>query len=214
MARLPKTREAETLAIFQSILESLKAHDPYTYGHCRRVGRNSGLLAQAMGLDPFEQKVAETAGLLHDVGKLGVPSEILRKVGKLTPEEDLLMKTHVEKSLSVISHLSSIPLIQAVIPGIRYHHERPDGKGYGAGLKGDQIPKTALIVAIADAFDAITTKRSYRKSESTTYAFEELTRHRGTQFDAQLVKTFIEAQPTWEDFEEEITAEFISAQAS
>src|SRR5689334_6855814 len=117
----------------QSILQALKARDPYTFGHCMRVGRNARLLAQAAGLSEFEQILIEYSGIFHDLGKIGIPDSILLKKGKLTAEEELIMQIHPIKSVEIIQPLTIEPFFKAICPGIRHHHERVDGAGYPDG---------------------------------------------------------------------------------
>jgi HD-GYP domain-containing protein (c-di-GMP phosphodiesterase class II) len=179
------------------MLEALRARDPYTAGHCIRVGYYSKMLARAAGLSEFEQRVVEFSGIFHDVGKIGISHDILNKPGKLTPEEEKIMMEHPMMSIKIITPLSHIPFFRFTLPGIRHHHERVDGKGYPDNIRGDFIPLTARIILIADTFDAMTTTRAYRKGLQPTVAYEELTRFAGHQFDANLVKVFLESHPGW-----------------
>jgi HD-GYP domain-containing protein (c-di-GMP phosphodiesterase class II) len=194
-----------------SLLESLRLRDPYTYGHCRRVGRNSRLLAKAAGLSEWEQKKVEHAALFHDLGKIGIPDRILMKPGKLSDDEITIIKEHPIKSVEIIQPLARLPFFEAMIPGILHHHERIDGCGYPYGLSGDDIPLIARIVLIADTYDAMTTTRPYRKGMGDEFAYKELKKFAGRQFDEKLVKIFLEAHPTWGKLEEELSEEFISA---
>jgi HD-GYP domain-containing protein (c-di-GMP phosphodiesterase class II) len=163
------------------------------------------LLAEAMGLNPFEQRLAEASGLLHDIGKVGVPDKVLLKKDKLTPSEEALMREHVPKGEAVIRPLSHIPFFRAVLPAIRHHHERIDGAGYPEGLKGDQIPFLARLVTVVDAVDAITTRRPYQVGNAMEFAYSELKRCSGTQFDPALVEVFLRDHPTWGEFPDDIT---------
>ena len=194
----------------QSILQALKARDPYTYGHCLRVGRYARLLAQAAGLSEWDQNLIEYAGIFHDLGKMGIPDRILLKKSKLTAEEELIMQIHPIKSVEIIRPLAGEPFFDALCPGIRHHHERIDGAGYPDGIRGSEIPLMARILLIADSFDAMTTNRPYRKSLGVQIAYQELKKFSGRQFDPQLVKIFLEAHPHWSPMEEEITAEFVA----
>src|SRR4051812_22050177 len=142
-----------------SLLEAMKERDPYTYGHSMRVARNARLLAQAAGLDLFEQKLIEYASMFHDLGKIGIPDRVLLKPSRLNEEEETIMRAHPVKSTEIIAPLTSIPFFKALVPGIRHHHERLDGAGYPDGIKGDEIPLMAKIIVIADIFDAMTTTR-------------------------------------------------------
>lgn len=192
-------------------MEATKARDPYTYGHCRRVGRHAALLAQAAGLNEFQQKVIEFSAILHDIGKIGIPDAILLKPARLTAEEEMIIQKHPVLSAQMIEPFSRIPFFRAVLPGVRHHHERIDGLGYPDKIVGDEIPLSARILLIADTFDAMTTTRPYRKGLPIDVAYAELKKFAGKQFDPQLVKVFLEAHPTWGEIEEEISAEFVAS---
>lgn len=198
-------------AITRTMLQALRERDPYTYGHCCRVARNARLLAKAAGLNEFEQKVIELASLFHDLGKLGIPDTVLLKPGRLTPEEEAIMRAHPVKSAEIIQPLSGISFFKSSLPGIRHHHERIDGLGYPDGTSGDKIPLEARIILIADTYDAMTTTRPYRKALAREIAYKELRQFAGRQFDPHLVGVFLKSHPHWGDIEEEITAEFIAA---
>jgi HD-GYP domain-containing protein (c-di-GMP phosphodiesterase class II) len=191
-------------------MQALKERDPYTYGHCRRVARHARNLAQAAGLNDYDQQVTEIASMFHDLGKLGIPDAILLKPGRLTPDEAAVMKLHPVKSVEIINPLSAIPFFKATIPGICHHHERIDGRGYPFGLAGDKIPLISRIILICDSFDAMTTTRPYRKGLTLDHAYKELRQFSGRQFDPQLVEIFTKSHPTWGDLEEEITEEFVA----
>ncbi len=197
-------------AITQALLQALKERDPYTYGHCRRVARNARLLAKAAGLSEYLQTVIEYSSMFHDLGKIGIPDRILLKPGKLTHEEEQIMRIHPILSEKMVRPLSSLPFFEALLPGIRNHHERMDGRGYPDRCKGDDIPLTARIILIADTFDAMTTNRPYRKGRAEELAYKELKLFSGRQFDPQLVQIFLKAHPKWGRLDEEITEEFIS----
>jgi HD-GYP domain-containing protein (c-di-GMP phosphodiesterase class II) len=197
--------------VAKSLLGALRERDPYTYGHCRRVARNSRLLAAAAGLNEYEQRVIEFSSMFHDLGKMGIPDSILLKPGRLSDQEELIMKAHPVKSAEIISPLAHVPFFRATLPGIRHHHERMDGAGYPDGVRGELIPLTARIILIADTFDAMTTTRPYRKGLAFDIAYKELKQFSGRQFDTQLVQVFLKAHPKWGTLEEEITEEFVSA---
>ena len=201
---------ANTIA--KALLQALKERDPYTYGHCRRVARNTRMLAEAAGLNEYEQRVAEFASMFHDLGKLGIPDAILLKPGRLTKEEEEVMRAHPVKSVEIVSPLANVPFFKATIPGIRHHHERIDGLGYPDGIQGDQVPLIARVILIADTFDAMTTTRPYRKGLPSDIAYKELLKFAGRQFDPHLVQIFLQAHPSWEEFDEEITESFVSNQ--
>lgn len=197
--------------VASALLQALAERDPYTYGHCRRVARNARLLAEAAGLNEFEQKVIEFSSLFHDLGKLGIPDSILLKPGRLSPDEEEVMREHPVRSVEILTPLTSVPFFRSLIPGIRHHHERLDGAGYPDGISGDEIPLTSRIILIADTFDAMTTTRPYRKGLPHEVAYKELRIFSGRQFDPQLVKAFLQAHPKWGAIEEEITEEFVSS---
>jgi len=183
-------RERER-ALYRASVEALAvtvdARDPYTYNHSRNVARYARLLAEAMGLSPEEVEQVELAGLLHDIGKVGVPDRILRKPGELTADEWKLMRRHSWLGAQI---LATHPELQSVVPLVRSHHERWDGQGYPAGLEGDEIPLGAAIIGLADAFDTMTSDRPYRRAMPVSQAVEELERGSGTQFHPQVVAAF------------------------
>jgi len=190
-----------------SLLQALKERDPYTYGHCKRVAAYSKRLAEAAGLNEQDQCITEYASIFHDLGKIGIPDSILLKASRLTREEEEIMKAHPIKSEEIVKPLASIPFFNSLLPGIRHHHERIDGKGYPDGCCGDHIPLHARIILISDTFDAMTTTRPYRKGLTHEIAYKELKQFSGRQFDPQLVKVFLKAHPKWLINEEEVTRE-------
>ena len=196
--------------VAKSLLHALKERDPYTYGHCRRVARHARLMAEAAGLTEAEQTAVEYASMFHDLGKMGIPDSILLKPSRLTPEEEEIMRAHPVKSAEIISPLTQVPFFKGVIPGIKHHHERYDGKGYPDGVFGEKIPLIARIILIADTFDAMTTTRPYRNGMDHHFAYKELKLFSGRQFDKSLVDVFLKAHPTWGNLEEEITEEFVT----
>lgn len=189
--------------VANSILQTVKKKDPFTFYHCCRVGRGSRKLAKAMGLNEFEQAVLEFSGLFHDVGKVGVPDDILLKPGRLTLEEVEVMKAHPIKSAEILEPLSHIPFFRFLLPGVRYHHEKIDGTGYPFNLIGDRIPLPARVIAVVDTYDAMTNKRPYREALPEDKVIKELIDYSGSQFDANLVKVFLEALPYFHKEEEE-----------
>lgn len=197
--------------VMLSLLTALKERDPYTYGHCRRVARNARLLARAAGMNEYEQQVIEYSSIFHDLGKIAIPDSVLLKAGRLTPEEQAVIRIHPIKSAEILQPLSLIPFFQDILPGVRHHHERLDGKGYPDRIAGDKIPISARVILIADTFDAMTTTRPYRKGLPNEIAYRELKQFAGRQFDEQLVKAFCDAHRTWGEIEEEITEEFVSS---
>jgi len=167
----------------------VEARDPYTGGHLWRVGRLAWMLADAAGLGSSETARVSLGGFLHDLGKVGVPDEILRKPGGLSDEEYAVIKTHPDIGLRM---LAGHPLMHLAADAVGKHHERPDGRGYPAGLSGDEIPIDARIVAICDAFDAMTSHRPYRAGMPIEKALSIIEQEAGRQFDAELAATFVE----------------------
>lgn len=182
----------------KTLLQSLKIVDPLTFYHCCRVGEFSRKLARDAGLEDYQQKVAEFAGLFHDVGKIGIPQLVLHKPSKLDPVEFDLVKKHAELSEQIVQVLSEDPFFKDLLPPVRSHHERIDGNGYPDGLAGDQVPLIARVILVVDTYDAMTQSRSYRKGLAPEVAYAELSKFSGLQFDAQLVKIFLQAHPLWE----------------
>ncbi|HBQ21065.1 MAG: hypothetical protein A2Z91_09450 [Deltaproteobacteria bacterium GWA2_38_16] len=172
----------------RAIVSALEAKDKYTHGHSIRVSEYALLIGRALKLSDEELIHLEVGALLHDIGKIGTPEHILTKPDRLTKEEFEIMKEHPVKSAEILSH---IELLKEVVPIVKYHQERMDGLGYPDGLKGKQIPLLARAVLIADAFDAMTSDRPYRKALPENTAYEELIRCSGDQFDEELVKIFI-----------------------
>lgn len=198
------------LAVANSVMRSVYEKDPETYRHCVRVSRLSRCLAIASGLSDYHSRVVEFAALFHDVGKIMIPTEILLKPGKLTPEEYEIMKSHPVKSAEILDALTHHKFFKEMIPGVLHHHERPDGQGYPHNLIGDNVPIEARIILVADTFDAMTQMRSYRKGLEAGVAHQELRDFAGRQFDPHLVEIFIQAQPLWEEDEKRIAREMHS----
>jgi response regulator RpfG family c-di-GMP phosphodiesterase len=167
---------------------ALEESDKYTRGHSDRVAFYSSLTARGLTLNDSETEQIVQAGLMHDIGKIGIRYEKLNKPGKLTPEEVAMFRTHPAKGKRI---LEPIPAMQGLIPGAWCHHENWDGSGYPRGLVGDNIPLLGRIVAIADTYDAMTSDRSYRKALPHEIAVAELERCAGAQFDPELVPIFI-----------------------
>lgn len=164
----------------RSLIGVFEAKDPYTRGHAQRVSRLAEMAARAYGLTETDCRRIRYAALMHDIGKLTVHSAVLRKSGKLTAEEYDHMKIHPIRGVEIIDE---IDLLKEAIDGVRYHHEKMDGTGYPDGLRGDEIPLFARLIMVADAFDSMTSTRTYRKALSIEQAFGELRRCEGTQFD-------------------------------
>jgi putative nucleotidyltransferase with HDIG domain len=166
-------------AALEALSATVDARDTYTAGHSRRVASFAVEIARELGLDGTELLGVDQAALLHDIGKIAVPDEVLLKEGPLTSSEWIVMRSHPEEGARIIERLG---YLDTVVPGIRHHHERPDGRGYPDGLMGDEIPLAARIIHVADALDAMTTKRLYRDEMSWEDALAEIYRGRGTDF--------------------------------
>ncbi len=172
-----------------AMAKAIEAKDPYTQGHSERVTAYAVVLGDALGLPPREVTLLRQLGPLHDVGKIAVPESILRKPGKLTPEEFREIAQHPLIGADI---LGPIRLFREGLAIVRNHHERVDGNGYPDRLSGDRIPYLARVAAVADAFDAMTSDRSYRKGMPWTEAVDEIVRCSGAQFDADMARCFVE----------------------
>lgn len=182
----------------RALMASLNAVDPMTYQHCTRVGEMSRKLARDAGLNEFEQKLAEFAGLFHDIGKIGISQDIIAKPGKLDPKELDIMRNHPLLSEEIIKPLAKAsPFFSQLLPAIRGHHERMDGEGYPDKILGDRIPILARIILVVDTYDAMSQTRAYRKGLPDEIVYAELKRCAGTQFDPQLVRIFLQAHSGW-----------------
>lgn len=177
------------LATVYALTATIDAKDHITFGHSQRVAKYATAIAEATGAKPSEIEIIRLASLLHDIGKIGVPENVLTKTSRLTTEEYETMKKHVDLSITIIKYL---PSFSKVIPSVIGHHERWDGKGYPRKIAGEAIPFGARCIALADAFDAITSDRQYKINMDTEYAINELKRNSGTQFDPELTEIFIE----------------------
>ena len=157
-----KTKENESLElhVVQTLAEAIDAKDTYTNGHSGRVAAYSREIARRAGYSERDQNEIYMMGLLHDVGKIGVPDAVINKPGKLTDEEFKEIKNHPVMGARILKTIKEMPRL---VTGARWHHERYDGKGYPDGLKGTDIPEEARIIAVADAYDAMTSNRSYRR---------------------------------------------------
>ena len=171
-----------------ALTAAIDVKDHYTYQHSQNVAVYAARLARAIGLDPEHVEIIRQAGLLHDIGKIGIPESILGKEGRLTNEEYIIMKQHPESSVAMIKYL---PSLDYVVPAAFSHHERWDGKGYPRGLAGEDIPMGARCLCLADSFDAMTTARSYKTAMSVSAALDEIRRNLGTQFDPKIGLAFI-----------------------
>lgn len=184
---LAQLEELSTGAI-RALADALDAKCDYTSGHSLRVSRFAVLIGKALGLDDEHLKDIELAGILHDIGKIGVPESILWKPARLTPEEQKIMSQHPVTSAQIIGELRGLKRTREYV---LHHHEYLDGSGYPDGLKGDDIPVGARIILVADAYDAMTTDRPYRNAIGHHNALIELRKQAGTQFDPKMVEALI-----------------------
>lgn len=180
-----KENYSKTLIMLANALE---ARDSFVQGHSERVAYTSSCIARRLNVSPKDIDLLYSACLLHDIGKIGVPESVLKKTGALDEDDLMYIKAHTAIGERI---LSPIPDFAEMIPLIRYHHERIDGKGYPDGLMGDDIPLLARIMAVADTFDAITSDRPYRPGKSFDVAIKILEENKGTQLDSQVVDVFI-----------------------
>ena len=184
-----KQLEQAYMESIQTVRYTVEAKDTYTRGHSDRVSEYSVLIGEKLGLSEEDIKRLRIGGLFHDVGKIGVPDNILQKNGKLSEDEYSEIKKHPTIGAHILSTAS---IFKDILPIVKYHHERYDGRGYPEMLKGEDIPYLARITAIADTFDAMTSKRVYRDSLPLENVIEEFKRCRGTQFDPELDDVFLD----------------------
>ncbi|MEU5097354.1 HD-GYP domain-containing protein [Streptomyces sp. NPDC020996] len=177
-------------ATIRALVQAVDIKDGYTRGHSERVGQASMMIARELGMDEARVEVLRFAGILHDVGKLGVPTRLLRKDGPLTPQERRVIELHPEYGHEMVRGIGFLGEARAAV---LHHHERLDGSGYPYGLAGGQIPESARVVAVADAFDAMTSTRSYSRARPVSAALEELQRCAGAQFDPRMVGALVRA---------------------
>jgi diguanylate cyclase (GGDEF)-like protein/putative nucleotidyltransferase with HDIG domain len=185
-----------TFSVLDGLLNAIDIRDRYTRRHSEDVARYALFLARQLGIDDELQVALHQASLLHDVGKVAVPDDILRKPASLTSEEMDIVKRHVELGAVLVRDLENAEIIA---DGVRFHHERWDGSGYAEGLAGEDIPLIARIIAVADAFSAMTTSRPYRRALGPGVALERLTAGAGTQLDPRLVDVFVLAMESHAD---------------
>jgi putative nucleotidyltransferase with HDIG domain len=177
----------------KALAEALETKDISTRHHSDRTVEYALAVARALGLPDQEQEYIRYAAILHDIGKIGIPEDVLNKPARLTTEEYEVMKTHPVKGAQI---LQQIKFLQPVVPMVLHDHERFDGTGYPDGLSGEEIPIGSRIVAVVDAYDAMTSDRIYRKAPGHAHAVEELRRRAGTQFDPRIVETFVDLLPS------------------
>ena len=178
-----------TTELMEALARTIDAKDKYTNGHSERVAIYSRMLALRMGLSEEEQEKAYYMGLLHDIGKIGIPNEIINKTTKLTDEEFELMQSHPLLGYNILKDISSMPELSQ---GARWHHEFYNGKGYPEGKLGSELPVLVRIISVADSYDAMTSNRSYRKYLPQETARAEIEKGIGIQFDPDAAKCMLE----------------------
>lgn len=186
-ARLYNELKETFYEIVFALADTIEKRDPYTGGHTKRVMDYALSIGIEMGLDKKDLENLKLAAILHDIGKIGIRDVVLLKEEKLTDEEYSLIKNHTIFGTEILEHVKQL---KDIIPGVKYHHEKFDGSGYPEGLKAEEIPIIARIIAVADSFDAMTTDRPYRKGLPFNVAAEELKRKAGIQFDPTVVEAF------------------------
>ncbi len=177
-------------ATLATLCQAVETKDYYTRGHCMRVAEGSAMIAAELGMPAERVQKIRYAGMLHDIGKLGVPTKVLQKNGKLTDDEYAAIKLHPTRGYEIVREIS---FLDEALAGIRHHHERLDGRGYPMGLVGMEIPESARIISVADVFDCLTSTRSYRKAWSVEEAIVELRKCAGSQFDPRMVEALVRA---------------------
>jgi HD superfamily phosphohydrolase YqeK len=177
-------------ATVSALCQAVETKDFYTRGHSERVSRGAVMIASEIGMRPERVGAIRYAGMLHDVGKLGVPTSVLQKRGSLTDDEYASVQLHPMRGLDIVREIG---FLDEALAGIMHHHERIDGKGYPMGLAGDEIPEFARVLGVADAFDAMTSDRSYRGARPIPEAIAELRKWAGKQFDPAFVDAFVTA---------------------
>ena len=175
------------ISMIKSLVYAIEAKDVYTRGHSERVSNFCMLMADHLELEETEKKALQWASILHDVGKIGVPEKILNKKERLDDKEYRIIKEHPQKGFNILRPLEQL---SDALPGVLHHHERYDGTGYPKGLKGEEIPLQARIIAIADTFDAIASERAYRAARSHEEAMTIIEKVVGAQLDPYLVLVF------------------------
>ncbi|MDD7403845.1 MAG: response regulator [Butyribacter sp.] len=181
--------ERLSMQIMEALADTIDAKDEYTNGHSIRVAEYSREIARRLDMSPKKQKDFYYMGLLHDIGKIGIPDEIISKKAQLSDEEYKIIKSHPVIGGDILKNISEIPGIET---GARWHHEKYDGTGYPDGLKGEEIPLAARVIGVADAYDAMASKRSYRDVLPQKVVREEIAKGSGTQFDPVIVEKMLE----------------------
>lgn len=190
LMRYAQKLKSTYIELTTALSNALDSRDSYTWNHSENVSKYSLNIANKMNLPKETCNIIRVGGLLHDIGKIGIPENILTKPGRLTDEEYNLIKTHPEIGYEILKHVANFQE-NGVLDIVLYHHERYDGKGYPKGLRGNEIPLIARIVAVADTFDAMTSKRVYRSDFDLEYTLDEIRKNKGTQFDPEIVDVFL-----------------------
>ena len=188
-AQLLREKELLLIGVVRALINAIDAKDAYTWGHSDRVALIARRIGEELQLDRLECERLYTAGLLHDIGKIGVPDRILQKAGPLTDDEFNEIKKHPEIGYAILQHLQQLSY---VLPGVLHHHESVDGRGYPHALRGNAIPLFGLILAVADTYDAMTSSRPYRTAMSPEVARSQLRDGAGRQWDACVVAAFLD----------------------
>ncbi|KRF03643.1 hypothetical protein ASG89_02455 [Paenibacillus sp. Soil766] len=191
MENLYQKKKKASLDIIVALSKSLDSRDKYTATHSENVAKYATLIAKEMKLSSKQCDNIYIGGLLHDIGKIGIPENVLTKSGCLTDEEYTTIKRHPVIGYETIKHISSFQGTQGVLDMVLYHHERYDGKGYPEGLSAQEIPLAARILSVADSYDAMTSKRAYRDHMEIEYVYQEFIKNKGTQFDPTVVDAFL-----------------------
>ena len=204
--RLERELQRAYLATVSMLADAVEAKDPYTHGHCEMASRYARLVGERLGLPAYDQAVVCYSALLHDVGKIAVSDGVLNKPGPLLPEERELMRAHVRVGHDL---LLAVPALGPVADIVLHHHEWYDGRGYPDGLRGEQIPMAARIVAAVDAYCAMVTRRSYKEAYTDAHARSELVEGAGTQFDPRVVEALLAVldDPSGADVDDDYDAE-------
>ena len=197
--------EKSYLESIEVLRRTVEVKDVYTRGHSDRVSEYSLLIGEKLNLPPEQMKTLKIGALFHDIGKIGIPDAILLKTDKLTDDEYSEIKNHPAIGAHILSNAS---IFADIIPIVKHHHERYDGKGYPARLAGEDIPYLARIVAVADTFDAMTSRRSYRQALDFDYTMNEIEKCKGTQFDPAIADVFLEILRTNQDTITEIQKKY------
>jgi putative nucleotidyltransferase with HDIG domain len=210
-SRLYEDLDSLFFNLIKLLVNTIENKDEYTKGHSQRVRTFTLQLARHMGLPPADLETLNLSGLLHDIGKQGIPDAVLKKEGKLTEEERAMINTHPARGVNLIKHIKQF---EKCLPHIRHHHERIDGNGYPDGLKGDRIPLGARIIAVADTFDALTSDRCYRPRFGTDRALEIIEDVAGSQLDADVARLLLEHREQFVGNSQAVLADPLTAGAT